>query len=79
MKKTVCQPLVGASLEDCLSTSCGLTAVDVERTTVQCTSQTDPSLMEKRGEPTKDSRILLGKLAGTKAESYTANDKTSNY
>lgn len=39
---------LGASLEGCLST-CALIAVKAERTTVQCSSQTDPNLLEKGG------------------------------
>lgn len=50
-------------------------AVTADGTVVARTSLTDRNLKEERGESTKDSRILLGKQAGTKAEPYTSNDK----
>lgn len=59
--------------------ACGLTVVNGERTIVQCTSHTDPNLREKTDESTEDSRILLGKRAGTKVEPYTSNDKTNDH
>lgn len=55
--------------------ACGLMAVTADGTVVARTSLTDRNLKEERGKSTKDSRILLGKQAGTKAEPYTSNDK----
>lgn len=48
--------------------ACGLTVATADRMVVACTSLTDHSLKEERGESTKDSRFLLGKQAGPKAE-----------